>query len=140
MLYILQIYRHIIFCLIHVHDDTATCTEVSLLELHVHIVIVIQVCTTSCIKICIHYLFTCISYCSTLQSLSCEHHLLSLPDELLLMVLSNLDQRDLFKCMLVCRRLFHIASDATLCKCLSIPKLVHTHAECHVRQLMIVCT
>ena len=90
---------------------------------------IIQVCTCS---IEFLYYITCILYYSTFQSLSCEEHLLSLPDELLLMILSNLDQRDLFKCMLVCRRLLHIASDATLCKCLSIPK----HAECRVWQLM----
>ena len=59
----------------------------------------------------------------TLQSYGYVCDLLSLPDELLLMVLSNLDQKDLVKCMLVCRRLFHVASDATLCKYLLIPKL-----------------
>ena len=38
----------------------------------------------------------------------------------------QLGPRDLVHCMLVCRRLFRIASDASLCKCLSLPELVHT--------------
>lgn len=43
-------------------------------------------------------------------------NLLFLPDEIILIVLSNLSHRDLANCMLVCKRLFHIASDATLCE------------------------
>ena len=43
-------------------------------------------------------------------------NLLFLPDEIFLMVLSNLSHRDLANCMLVCKRLFHIASDPALCE------------------------
>ena len=71
-------------------------------------------------------------YCYSLQSCGYVCHLLSLPDELLLMVLSNLDHKDLVKCMLVCRQLFHIASDSTLCKCLSIQALSYTCTKNYV--------
>ena len=68
------------------------------------------------VVVCMAYSILTSYYC-TLQNHGYVGHLLSLPDELILMVLSNLDQVDLTKCMLVCRRLFHIASDTTLCKC-----------------------
>lgn len=51
-----------------------------------------------------------------LQGLYHTVHFLFLPDEIILMVLSNLSQKDLTNCMLVCRRLLHIASDTSLCK------------------------
>lgn len=55
--------------------------------------------------------------------------LLLLPDEIILTVLSSLSQKDLANCMLVCRRLFHIAS---LCKsCLNVLYgMNHTNLLC----------
>ena len=40
----------------------------------------------------------------------------SLPDELLLHMMSFLAEKDLTCCMYVCSRLYYIATDKTLCK------------------------
>ena len=62
-------------------------------------------------------LFGCVMFACLQQiPLGDVVNLLFLPDEIILMVLSNLSHRDLANCMLACKRLFHIASDATLCE------------------------
>ncbi len=57
-----------------------------------------------------HYSF------QSLSSIRGPSHLLSLPDELLLMVLLYLGRPDLLRIMFVCSRLYRIACDPVFCK------------------------
>ncbi|RDD40315.1 F-box/LRR-repeat protein 7 [Trichoplax sp. H2] len=50
--------------------------------------------------------------------------LLDLPDELLLMILSKIPQKELIKCSMVCRRLYWIANDSALWNEIIVPKNV----------------
>lgn len=61
--------------------------------------------------------------------------LMCLPDELLLTILLNLRQGDLFACMLVCKRLHFITLDHSLCKC-TVVVLMIAH-QCETKSLAV---